>query len=87
MVPEGVPLDPAVENGRIVPSPRLAAEVEHLVVPGMLRLEEPRHFTPRISVQVFHAGGWKTMANYPVSNVDQIEGEALLLEPVLLLGN
>jgi len=77
MVAEWVPLDPAIENCRVVPAAWLAAEIVHLVMAGMLGLQETCNFRAGVPVKVLYSSGGEAVANYSFCYVCEVEIESI----------
>ena len=69
------------------PPPRLAAEVENLVLPRMFLLQEPRHFLPRVPIQMLHPRRWEAVDDDTVRYIRQVQIVPILDIPALLLGD
>ena len=87
MVAKGKALHAPVEYFRIITTTGFATEVEHLVVVGVLRVEESGDLSPRVTVEMLKPRRGKSMRDNARSNVGQIQREPFLLKPSFGLRN
>jgi hypothetical protein len=78
MVLERISLNSVVEDLRLIATPRLTAEVIHLVHVRVLGVHETADLESRIPVQMLNTDGGESVHNDSIINVGQVQIESFL---------